>query len=64
LGSGIRGFSSSSAREIQKEFRVEGAGFQRRLRRHRRTEYDIIGSLDADVSFAPDYIEFLLNCFG
>jgi len=26
-------------------------------------KYGIIGSLDADVSFAPDYIEFLLNCF-
>jgi hypothetical protein len=26
-------------------------------------KHDIIGSLDADVSFAPDYIEFLLNCF-
>ena len=26
-------------------------------------KYDIVGSLDADVSFAPDYIEFLLNCF-
>jgi hypothetical protein len=25
-------------------------------------EYDIIGSLDADVSFPPDYLEFLLNC--
>src|SRR5215467_5887160 len=25
--------------------------------------YDIIGSLDADVSFAADYTEFLLNCF-
>jgi biofilm PGA synthesis N-glycosyltransferase PgaC len=27
-------------------------------------EYDILGSIDADVSFAPDYIEFLLNCFA
>jgi len=27
-------------------------------------KYDIIGSLDADVSFAPDYIEFLLNCLS
>src|SRR5262249_11708935 len=27
------------------------------------TEYDIIGSLDADVSFAPDYVEFLLDSF-
>ena len=26
-------------------------------------KYDIIGSLDADVSFASDYIEFLLSCF-
>ena len=26
-------------------------------------KYDIICSLDADVSFASDYIEFLLNCF-
>jgi len=25
-------------------------------------EYDVLGSLDADVSFAPDYIEFLLDC--
>ena len=26
-------------------------------------EYEIIGSLDADISFAPDYFEFLLDCF-
>jgi len=27
-------------------------------------EYDVVGSLDADVSFDQDYIEFLLNCFA
>jgi biofilm PGA synthesis N-glycosyltransferase PgaC len=27
-------------------------------------KYDIIGNLDGDVSFEPDYIEFLLNRFG
>lgn len=27
-------------------------------------EYHVIGSLDADISFAPDYIEFLLDCFA
>jgi glycosyltransferase involved in cell wall biosynthesis len=27
-------------------------------------KYDIIGSLDADISFAPDYFDFLLAKFG
>jgi len=27
-------------------------------------EYDVIGNLDADVSFDPDYFEFLLNRFS
>lgn len=29
----------------------------------RKTEYDIIGNLDADISFGPDYVEFLLEKF-
>ena len=27
-------------------------------------EYDVIGNLDADVSFDPDYLEFLMNKFA
>lgn len=30
----------------------------------RGVDYDVVGSLDADVSFDPDYLEFLLNCFA
>ncbi len=28
------------------------------------TEYDVIGNLDADISFEPDYFEYLLNMFA
>jgi poly-beta-1,6-N-acetyl-D-glucosamine synthase len=27
-------------------------------------QYSVIGNLDADVSFEPDYFEFLMNCFS
>jgi glycosyltransferase involved in cell wall biosynthesis len=27
-------------------------------------KYDVMGSLDADVSFGPDYLQFLLDCFA
>jgi glycosyltransferase involved in cell wall biosynthesis len=30
----------------------------------KNTEYDIIGSLDADITFEPDYFEFLLGKFA
>jgi glycosyltransferase involved in cell wall biosynthesis len=30
----------------------------------RETDYDIVGNLDADITFEPDYFEFLLRQFG
>ena len=44
--------------------RRKGTCLQCRLRLLGGTEYEIIGNLDADITFEPDYFEFLLGKFA
>jgi glycosyltransferase involved in cell wall biosynthesis len=52
-------------RPIRKErhFAAKVEAFKAGLERVKELEYEIIGNLDADVSFDPDYFEFLLSKF-
>jgi biofilm PGA synthesis N-glycosyltransferase PgaC len=47
-------------RHFGAKVRSFNAGFER-VRRH---EYDIVGNLDADITFEPDYLAFLLQKFA
>ena len=53
-------------RPIRKERHFAGKveAFKAGLERVKELEYEIIGNLDADVSFDPDYFEFLLSKFA
>jgi len=46
-----------------RQFAAKVHGFNAGLSLVQDLDYDIIGSLDADISFEPDYFEFLLNRF-
>jgi poly-beta-1,6-N-acetyl-D-glucosamine synthase len=46
-----------------RSFAAKAQCFNAGFERLRGVDFDIIGSLDADMSFAPDYFEFLLTRF-
>lgn len=46
-----------------RDFAAKVHSFNAGLERLNGTKYDIIGNLDADITFDPDYIEFLLSKF-
>jgi poly-beta-1,6-N-acetyl-D-glucosamine synthase len=48
----------------ERSFAGKGQAFNEGYERVRNLSYDIVGNLDADISFAPDYFEFLLRQFG
>lgn len=47
-----------------RQFAAKAQAFNAGYARLRETAYDIIGNLDADITFAPDYLEFLLGKFA
>ena len=47
-----------------RSFAGKAHAFNMGLERVRSLEFDVIGNLDADISFDPDYFEFLLGKFG
>ena len=47
-----------------RQFASKVHGFQAGYRRITDLEFDIVGNLDADLSFEPDYIEYLLDKFA
>ena len=47
-----------------RDFRGKASCFNAGYDRVRNLSYDVIGSLDADISFAEDYFEFLLGKFA
>jgi len=47
-----------------RHFAAKVACFNAGLRRLKDLDYDILGNLDADISFGSDYMEFLLNRFA
>ena len=46
-------------RNFADKVRAFNAGFERA----KRLSYDVVGNLDADISFPPDYMEFLMSKF-
>jgi len=48
----------------QRSFAGKVTAFNAGYARVEGLDYDVIGNLDADVSFAPDYLEFLLTKFA
>jgi glycosyltransferase involved in cell wall biosynthesis len=48
----------------ERTFAAKVSCFNAGYERVRGLEYDLIGSLDADISFGSDYFEFLLRKFG
>lgn len=49
---------------VKRHFAAKVEAFKAGLERVKEIEYEIIGNLDADVSFGPDYFEFLLSKFA
>jgi glycosyltransferase involved in cell wall biosynthesis len=47
-----------------RSFAGKARAFNAGLERVRSLEFDVIGNLDADISFDPDYFEFLLGKFA
>ena len=47
-----------------RDFAAKVHAFNAGLARVRDLEFDVIGNLDADVSFGPDYFEYLLGKFA
>ena len=48
----------------ERQFAAKAHAFNAGCALLNRTEYDIIGNLDADITFGPDYFEFLLGKFA
>lgn len=51
-------------RRLDRSFAGKAHAFNAGWERVRSLEFDVIGNLDADVSFDPDYFEFLLGKFA
>jgi glycosyltransferase involved in cell wall biosynthesis len=47
-----------------RNFAAKAVCFNTAFERLRATEFDVIGNLDADITFAPDYLEFLVAKFA
>ena len=49
---------------LDRHFGAKVHAFNAGLERVGSTDFDVIGNLDADISFDPDYLEFLMNKFA
>jgi len=49
---------------LDRSFAAKVHAFNAGLERVQRLEFDVIGNLDADLSFDPDYFEFLMRKFS
>ena len=49
---------------VHRSFAGKVYAFNAGLERVRQLEFEIIGNLDADLSFDPDYLEFLMRKFS
>lgn len=47
-----------------RQFAAKAHAFNAGYLRLRETEFDVVGNLDADITFEPDYFEFLLTKFA
>jgi glycosyltransferase involved in cell wall biosynthesis len=55
---------SRTPQRIDRSFAGKVHAFNAGLERARSLEFDVIGNLDADLSFDPDYLEFLIGKFA
>jgi biofilm PGA synthesis N-glycosyltransferase PgaC len=55
---------SRSPERIDRSFAGKVHAFNAGLERARSLEFDVIGNLDADLSFDPEYLEFLIGKFA
>jgi glycosyltransferase involved in cell wall biosynthesis len=51
-------------RRESRDFAAKAKAVNEALRQMRDVKFDILGNLDADTSFAPDYMEFLIQRFA
>src|SRR5881392_294603 len=51
-------------RRLDRSFAGKVRAFNTGLERVRSLQFEVIGNLDADLSFEPDYLEFLLRKFS
>src|SRR5438132_9327189 len=49
---------------VDRSFASKVHAFNTGFRRVRSLRFDVIGNLDADLSFEPDYLEFLMQKFS
>jgi glycosyltransferase involved in cell wall biosynthesis len=47
-----------------RQFAAKANAFNAGYERLKYLHFELIGNLDADITFAPDYFEFLLGCFA
>ena len=65
MPSAIRGSNcSSTPPRLDRNFAGKVHAFNAGLERVRSVQFEIIGNLDADLSFEPDYLEFLIGKFA
>jgi glycosyltransferase involved in cell wall biosynthesis len=50
-------------RRVERNFAAKAQAVNGALERVKHLEFEVVGNLDADVSFEPDYMAFLLNKF-
>ena len=50
-------------KQVNRSFASKVETFNIGLERVRSLEFDVLGNLDADLSFEPDYLEFLMQKF-
>ena len=55
---------SRTPQRSDRNFAGKVHAFNAGLKRARSLEFDVIGNLDADLSFEPDYLEFLIGKFA
>lgn len=51
-------------KRIERNFAAKAQAVNAALQRVKDLQFDVVGNLDADVSFEPDYMEFLLQKFA
>ena len=60
----INGSNFQKPERIDRSFAGKVRAFNAGLERARSLEFDVIGNLDADLSFDPEYLEFLIGKFA
>ena len=54
----------AGSRHLDRSFACKVHAFNTGLERVESLQFEVIGNLDADLSFEPDYLEFLMEKFS